>query len=297
MKKYIHVIEKNNSTFRDVKNSYIRLSNNDNTIEVIDTSEFIYDQNNKTERYESTDSYYILWHDMNGVNKDNRNSKIFIHYSEMIGEELTYQPQFELYNKFIKNLNNYDLVLVHTPYAEKILKNVIEKVHYCPIGYDELVYGKPDFKATKTYDINFVGSMVGRRKVILDNIKKTYKDRLITKASWGNDRHNRLNSSRINLIIPWSLKSSFTSMRLWQTIGSSSVMAVECVDAYPALPGKHYIQLPSFTDDFNKAMWILRDALRSDLISMATQAYEDLSTITTKTSMDAIKDLVNLYNL
>lgn len=279
-KRYFHVVEPT-PTFLDVYGSYRRLSSELKWLNVINPQAF------RELTYELKDekNVYILWHDQK-VPPD-RKCKIVIHYSEMVGDIGTFDAQKDMLKTFIDKINTYDAILVHSLTAKDYLKQYAKNVEYIPIGYDQNVYGKPNFDTPKEYEMVFYGSPVGRRIEIVKYLQSHFKDKLHTTSLFGKERQELLNKTRINLMIPWAKSCSFTSMRLYQSIGSSATLLTEKHETYPAEAGKHYVQIEDF-DDQKKTIEQIEEALSKDLTSISKQAHEDLSKVDTKQSMNML---------
>ena len=231
---------------------------------------------------------FILWQD--DTIATSRKCKVIIRYSEMVNDIANTGHQKELLLNFQNNMNSYDLILVHSKSAEKHLKRLTDKVSYLPIGYDEQVYGKPDYTSPKEHDLAYFGSYVGRRIKIVEYLKNHFGDRFHDLPCWDDGRRDILNKSKINLIIPWCKDPSFAAFRMLHTIGTSAAMLTEKADTYPAKNDKHIIQITDF-DDENTTIKEIEHALTLDLQSIARRAHDDLSKITVDVSMEQLIEL------
>lgn len=284
---FVHVISDESPTFHEIYRCHKYISQSVNWIKVISSNQY------KALLLDSTSQYYtdptcvyVLWHDWAGNMPPGRKARVFLHYSELIGEPqyLTDDQRVMLAN-FITNARNYDQIFVHTKWAEQYLRTLITNVHYAPVGFEPDVMGRPDYSITKEYDIAFYGSWAGRRQTIIPTLSKNLKNKLTEVVGvFGIARQRELNKARTIIHIPFTDNTSFTTMRLWHAVASSAVMLIEPTDTWPAIAGQHYIQIPHITDNNIKDVAQIIDGVlsKTNLIEMAKTAHNDLSKYTIK---------------
>lgn len=286
---FIHVISDESPTFHDVYrcHQYVYVSGIANWIKVISSNQYKTLLTDQTSQYYTDPTcVYILWHDWEGNMPSGRQARVFLHYSELIGDpQYLTDNQREMFTQFLTTANKYDRIFVHTKWAAQYLKTYISNVFYAPVGFEPDVMGIPDYTVTKAYDIVFYGSWAGRRQTIIPTLRAELKHKLTDVVGvFGQARHRELNKARAIIHIPFTDNSSFTTMRLWQAITSSAVMLIEPTDTWPAVAGQHYIQIPHITDqnigDIAKAIDTALD--NTNLVEMSKAAFTDLSKYTVK---------------
>jgi len=288
---YIHVIS-DCPSFIDVHKSYKNLAAAKPYLTTLSLNDFR-QRINRTGGQEihllnDPQNVFIIWHD-DIVTRD-RKCKIIIRYSEMVSDLKNLGHQKEILYNFENRITDYDFTLVHSKSAEKHFKRITNKVSYLPIGFDERVYGKPDYNSYKQYDLLHFGSYVGRRIKIIEYLKKHFGDRFLDLPCWDDERRDLLNRSKINLIIPWCKDASFAAFRMLHTLGTSAAMLTEKTDTHPAEEGKHILHITDFDDEMTTIKEI-EHALTLDLQSLSKQANSDLAKITTDHSMNHIIEL------
>jgi hypothetical protein len=206
----------------------------------------------------------------------------------MVGERLEGTQQLH-FNSLLKS--KYDGIFVHSQFARDLIRRHIQNTFFTPIGFEKRVFGEPAY-AGKLYDVVWYGSYnvaaPGKRALVHQIARKLKCKFHDISGAFLSDRQKLLNKSRLILHIQYYKGTSFTSMRLWQAVGSSAVMLIEPMDTFPAEPGKHYIQIPEINEDNipQIAAAIDKAAARSDLIDIARKAYGDLSQYTYRRCME-----------
>lgn len=186
--------------------------------------------------------------------------------------------------------SSLDFLIVHTPTAAEILGGYAKNVILAPIGFEASVYGVPDWSVPKAFDIGFYGSMVGNRVSVIEAIRARYGDRFLAFGAFGAPRKNNLDRCRISLYVGHCDDPSFATTRLWQTIAGSAPLVAEGVrDAWPAIPGRHYLRLPKVDPSDLSGFMEALDAVagRDDLEAVARSAYSELSKVTVQYSMES----------
>lgn len=180
-----------------------------------------------------------------------------------------------------------DIVFAGCPAAAEWLRPNCRKVALGPIGYDPVVMGTPNWLAKKQYDLVFYGTPTGRRKWILPEIAKRRGFRFARFNAFGRDRTSFLNSSRAVLHVGHSDEPGFPGMRLWQAIASSAALLTEPRDAWPAVAGRHYVELPKPAEDrIGEFLDAIERALSGPLENTARVAHEELSKYTVERCMN-----------
>src|SRR4029077_17635096 len=114
---------------------------------------------------------------------------------------------------------------------------------YAPIGYEPDVVGVPNWEVKKRRDSALRVNMIGRRTRILKDLGRALGERLLPVECFGMDRKHQLDKSRIDLYVGHSDDLSFPGTRLWQVLGPSAARVTERRDAWPAVSGRHFIEL------------------------------------------------------
>ena len=231
---------------------------------------------------------FILWGTIEHAGpaiSANRRCKLAIQYLETIGNPEWLSPnQRAVLGPFLDRARQFDLVFAQTPEAVEWLQNRVgAKARLAPVGYDPQVMGRPDFEAEKTGDLAFYGAVMQRRE-ILRHLQPYLRHELSDISGvYGMQRQHRLNESRAILQVHHTRADcSFASFRIWQAIGTSAVLLMEPIDAWPAVPGRHYLEFPPLsTDNLMEAAGAIDAILdRSDLLDVARLAHEELSVYT-----------------
>jgi hypothetical protein len=182
--------------------------------------------------------------------------------------------------------NEFELIICHTPTVEKFLKPHARRTAVVPIGYEPGTLGTPDWSCPKTADIGYCGSAVGRRMGIVPFLEGRLKGMFRHFGAWGLDRKAIYDSCRTALYIGHSSEQSFSTSRLWAAIATSATLLTEPRDAWPAVAGRHYIELPKADDTERFYEALVKTLERNDLPEIARRAHEELSAYTIERCMN-----------
>ncbi|MDD5007574.1 MAG: hypothetical protein PHC68_04115 [Syntrophorhabdaceae bacterium] len=242
----------------------------------------------------ASDEKFPLWNDKNalivvwgGVPKvrkqENRKARTALVYSEAIGAQQNMLPEhlkeIERLDKAIAE-KQYDVVLGHTPWMVGELEKHDCKSFLLPLGYDEGVYGSPRFEGPKLYDYVYYGSNVGKRLLAIPFLKNQLGERIHDiSGCFGRLVSSELDRSRANLYIAHSDVQSYSTWRIWQTLGSSAAIVGEPGDSWPLDPARHMVTLETIDwvnacDVPERLMKILQEI---DLLGIARLAYEEVA--------------------
>lgn len=174
-----------------------------------------------------------------------------------------------------------DIVFVGTPAVKTILEPFCRKVVVAPIGYDAVVMGIPDWSRPKHGDVCFHGTPVGRRTWLIPILKSRLGSRFQVISKMGRSRQEAVNRCKAALYVGHSEEPGFPGMRLWQAVATSAALITEARDAWPAVPGRHYIAIPPARENDPEAfIGDLEKALQQPLLEIARMAHEELSKYT-----------------
>lgn len=174
-----------------------------------------------------------------------RRAAVVLRYTESVGDSSGLNPvQHDIIERFSAAASIPDLLIGGTHTVADFWKGKYKEVAVAPIGYEPAVLGRPDRDVKKTSDVAFRGNFLGRRVWILKKIQRSFPH-FKWIHSFGIDRKNELDRSKIDLYIGHSDEPSFPGMRLWQGIASSAALVTEPRDAWPAIAGRHYIEIPA----------------------------------------------------
>jgi len=271
---YVNVINGESLAFHDYYLAYNILSDKIPWMSVVTPTELP-----NSEYIMNEKCLLIFWHREQDL--PHKRARTAARYTEGIGRNLLSGHQEGL-NRFIDRIKTYDFVLAHTPQAVGFLKQFSSNVFLAPVGYCHEIFGEPEFNMTKKYDVIFYGGIVGKRNLLKQLSEATEHDIYMIPGTYGEGRHKLLQQSRAVLHIPQIDDCVFPTMRIWQSIASSAMMLLEPVDAYPAIPGAHYIEIPRLAEDTIDEVAKAIDMIlyRSDLHEIARKAYADLSEMT-----------------
>lgn len=209
-----------------------------------------------------------------------RKAVFAMRYMESIGPPEKLCPlQRAILESHLEYLKVPDLIIVGAPSTAQFLRPHCQNVVAIPIGYDPVVMGTPDWSAPKEYDFCFCGCVVGRREWIIPALKSRFGNRFVdVTGRFGLDRKAAYDRCRVALHIPHSEESYLSSERIWQFIASSAAMVTEKRDVWPAVAGRHYIELPEAQEkDVDKFIDSVEQALKLPLTDIARTAHEELS--------------------
>jgi len=225
-----------------------------------------------------------------------RAAAIALWYSESIGEAGKLNPGLgEVLRVFMGHMKMFDAVFVGTPSAEKFLRPHCRKITVDPLGYEPEVMGTPDWSKPKDHDLVFYGSPYGRREWILPALDKHFGKRmlLVPNATYGIERKRLCDGCRAILHVGHSEELSVPKFRLWQAVATSAALVAETGDAWPAVPGRHYVELPMAKQDhMGEFVEEIEKALRLPLEAIARKAHEDLSKYTIERSMQYVSTIL-----
>lgn len=217
-----------------------------------------------------------------------RRYRVALHYGETLGDpELLTAPQRKMLENMLSVAAAYDTIFVHTPSAQRWLAGCGVEAHLAPLGYSPEVFGRPDWETKKQWDAVHYGARLGRR-LGMPKIARSMKKKCKLIYVFGDERQACLQRSRSVLQLHHCDAScSFASLRLWQAIGTSATLLMEPCDAWPALGGRHYVELPVYQRgserEFAKAV---DEVLAQDVAAIARCAHEELSAYTPARMME-----------
>jgi hypothetical protein len=220
-----------------------------------------------------------------------RKATLVIWYIESVGPpEGLCSDQKATLTRFLDYFKVPDLVVVGFPSSEEFLRPYCRKVIHAPTGYDPGIMGKPDWSQPKEFDFGFCGLQTGRREWILPALKRRFGPRFVhILGKFGMDRKRIYDRCRAVLYIAHSTEPCFAPLRIWQSIASAAAIVTEKRDVWPAVAGKHYIELPeaqeACVDEFVDQV---EQTLQFPLEAIARRAHEDLSQYTVDRAMEYI---------
>lgn len=298
---YIHVFFHNDATYSEIYESYLEETNHTPWMSVITIDQFRLCKLDKNSPYHTNPScVYILWIPEQVDPPEQRKSKIMTRFNESIGHisqqhlchTVPWEQSFpgaqcnvglELLHK-----NEADILLSTTKFGAEYLRNMGLNAHFAPIGYNPTIMGIPDFTKKKDFGLVYYGgSNPGDRRQTL--LPKLMDKLCITDISgnYGLQRQKILDRSKAVLHISQAENGSFESMRLWHAIASSAVLFAEEKETYPAIPNRHYIQIPKLSlDNLSMVVELIQQKMQSDLSDIAKLAHQELSTYTIRYCMD-----------
>jgi hypothetical protein len=229
----------------------------------------------------------VFWGSLPEIPK-NHAARVAFRHTESTGQmDNLVSNQQDFISRLIHKLVEADVVFAGCPAAAEWLRPHCRKVALGPIGYDPVVMGTPNWSAKKQYDLVFCGTPTGRRKWILPEIGKRNRIRFARFNAFGRDRTTLMDSSRAVLHVGHSDEPGFPGMRLWQAIASSAALLTEPRDAWPAVAGRHYIELPKPIEDrIGEFLDAIERALAGPLEDTARVAHEELSKYTVERCMN-----------
>lgn len=216
-----------------------------------------------------------------------RKSKTVLQYIESVGnmEDLV-DTQRKCLDRYTKRAHEMDLFLVGTPTVRDFWAPRCRRVALMPIGYDPEVMGTPNWTCEKTYDVGFCGVPVGRRQWILPALKKRFGSKFLDIRAFDRARNAAFDACKIMLYVGHSDEKAFADMRLWSATACSAALVTEDRDAWPAVPGRHYIALPhAQKENVDAFIDSVEQTLKLPLIDIARTAHEELSKYTVERSL------------
>lgn len=210
-------------------------------------------------------------------------------YTESAGDpELLAETQVAAMGQFAFRASEPDIVLCGNPVIADYWSRLCRAVAVVPSGYEREILGVPNWEAPKSSDLVFYGSDIGRRSWILGAVSEKFGNGFVRIGDYGFKRKRSLDSSRANLYIGHSSDYAFPGTRLWHAISSSAVLISERRDAWPAIPGRHYIELePARLERPGTFAGQLTEVLDQEpLEEVARTAHEELSLYTIDRCME-----------
>jgi hypothetical protein len=228
------------------------------------------------------DHAIIFWCNIPWVVPPNRRAKFIFQYVESVGDPRNMvSEQRKWLEYYMTRAQEPDLFIGGTPTVRDFWAPLARRSIIAPIGYDAEIMGSPDWTRAKTYDVGFCGSVVGRREWILPVLARRLGKRFLKIDAFGRSRNDAFDFCRAMLYIGHSDENAFADMRLWSAVATSAALVTEGRDAWPAIPGKHYLTLPHARkenpDEFVDAV---EKVLKEPLIDIAKCMYDDLSRFT-----------------
>ena len=216
-----------------------------------------------------------------------RAAKVALVYSESLVDlrtgdrSLLLQPHLEELSRLeaAVKANQYDALFCHTPWSQTQLQGLGIPVFLLPVGWDEDVYGNPGFDSTKIYDYVYYGSPAGRRETIIPYLKQKLGDKIRDiSGTYGNEVTSELDMARAQLYIKHSNVTTFSTWRIWQTLGTSAALVGEQGDHWPLDPKRHMVLLDGeWSDDALKPRVLERILTYVDLSYIAKTAHEEIA--------------------
>jgi len=211
-----------------------------------------------------------------------RKAKFIFQYVESVGDPAKMVPQQRKWlTYYMTRAHEPDLFIGGTPPVRDFWARLGCRSIGAPIGYDPEVMGVPDWTRQKDYDLGFCGLLVGRREWILPAIARRLGKRFLNIQGFGRPRNDAFNSCKAMLYVGHAEETAFADMRLWSAVSTSAALITENRDAWPAVPGLHYIPLPhAQKDDPDAFVNSIEASLKLPLMDIARRMHEDLSAYT-----------------
>jgi hypothetical protein len=231
----------------------------------------------------------IFWGASPGWIPRHRRAAAVLRYTESVGIPEGLNPvQRQLVEQFSACSEAFDMLLGGTVTVADFWSGKYKMTAFAPIGYEPEILGRPDWSTPKIADFAFRGNLIGRRMYIMKKLQKSFLN-INWIHSFGLERKFQLDKTLIDLYIGHSSDLSFPGMRLWQGISSSAALVMEPRDAWPAVAGRHYIEIPEADPDLfgffvEKLRELLRDTAALRLI--AETAHKELSAYTIDRCME-----------
>lgn len=221
----------------------------------------------------------VFWCQLPAIIPKDRLARCVFYHLESTGDPKNLTPGQEGFMRsFLKRAKQPDLFLVTTPTTAEYWNSRARRVAVMPIGFDAETMGLPDWTSPKTHDVGFCGTVVGRREWVIPILSKHFGDRFRIIISCGLDMRRDFNSCRIMLHVAHSDEFGLPTLRIWQALSTSAAMATERRDAWPAVSGRHILQIPpARREDPSEFLAGIEEALRMPLPDIARVAHEELS--------------------
>lgn len=220
---------------------------------------------------------------------EKRSAGFVFRYTESVGDpELLAAGQAECLRAFSARALLPDLLLGGNPVVADYWSKLYRAVAFAPAGYEPAVMGTPDWYAEKNYDLAFRGTNIERRTWILPLLEGRFKERFRWIQAFGNERKRQLEECCFDLYIGHSSDYAFPGMRIWQAISSSTALIMERRNAWPAVPGRHFVSVEQASREHPEAfLEAVSDAvLRQPFQDIARLAHDELSAYTIDRCME-----------
>ena len=220
-----------------------------------------------------------------------RKAMFAVRYMESVGPlEKLCPVQRPILGGFLKYFKVPDIVIVGSPSAAQFLRPYCKKVAAAPIGYDSGVMGTPDWTRAKEYDFGYCGWPTGRRDWIIPALRNRFGKKFFQFFGiYGPGRKRIFDQCRVALHIPHSEESYLSSERIWHFVASSATLVTEKRDVWPAVAGRHYIELPEAKEsELDLFVDRVEQTLRLPLEEIARRAHSELSIYTIEKAMEYI---------
>lgn len=220
---------------------------------------------------------------------EGRSAALGIRYTESIGSpsDLIENQRAEQ-ERLVALSGKLDIVFTGAPSNLCFIDKFCRRTALMPAGYEAAVMGMPDWSASKKHDLAVYGTEAGRRQWIMPALRQRFGERLLDIQAYGAGRKAALDTCRAVLYVGHSSEAAFPGMRLWQAISSSAALITERRDAWPAVPGKHFLEVePAVqgnSDLFVDA--VDRELAGKDLRAVAVDAHDHLSEYTAERCME-----------
>jgi hypothetical protein len=173
-----------------------------------------------------------------------------------------------------------DAVICHTPAMARYMGEMGVRAFVYPIGWDERVHGVPRFDSAKVDDYVYYGSPAGKRLLVMPFLKERLGRHLVDATGlFGRAIIAKLDQARASLYVAHSDVDSFSTWRIWQTLGSSACLVGEKGDSWPFVAGDHFVGLP--TIDWVNVEGVAVDLKRilgdTGLLGVARRAHEEVA--------------------
>lgn len=218
-----------------------------------------------------------------------RKATLALRFTESVGDpELLAECQVENMRAFSRRAKDPDVLICGNPDVADYWSRLCRSVCVAPVGYEPEVLGRPDWDKEKRFKLSFRGSDIGRRLWIREILEATFGPEFLKMELYGSERKAALDATVADLYVGHSEDYAFPGMRLWQVISSSAALISERRNAWPAVPGRHYVSLDPLIKA-NSKRWLdeLAYTLRHQpLLEIARRAHGELSTYTIDRCME-----------
>jgi len=290
--RYLHVIP-DHPSYREIFYSYENASASLGWMKVISPSAWAAVQ---ADLAGSPDLGVIVWGHTALVEPVKHAGLLAGFYTEVIGSKEEFgdptASRLGILEKYVKFSGNFDLLFAATPAGQKRLQTLCPErcVHLTAAGYDPIIMGRPSWDAQKNIDLAYYGATTNRRTEIMPALRQSLEHAVSDiSGSYGFPRQLLLNLSKAVLHLHSWPKATCSTSRIWQSIASSAAMIMEATDAWPAVSGRHYIEIPMVTPSNITDVAVMIDKVLEDprrLLEIARTAHEELSVYTPEYVME-----------